>query len=87
MASVSGGRARVEAERRQLSPHSGNVLATVSSVESLSARNSDHFFIIFVVFDCWGAFRSSHLKGILKSDSFSDPNVEISVVQEGKNDP
>jgi hypothetical protein len=54
MASVSGGRARVEAERRQLSPHSGNVLATVSSIESLSARNSD-IFIIFVVFDCWGA--------------------------------
>jgi hypothetical protein len=44
MASVSGGRARVEAERRQLSPHSGNVLATVSSIESLLARNLDIFY-------------------------------------------
>jgi hypothetical protein len=41
MASVLGGRVRVEAERRQLSPHSGNVLATVSSIETLSSRNSD----------------------------------------------
>jgi hypothetical protein len=46
MASVSGGRARVESERRQLSPHSGNVLATVSSIESLSARNSDILLLL-----------------------------------------
>jgi hypothetical protein len=76
MASVSGGRGRVEAERRQLSPHSGNVLATVSSLESLSARNLD-IFINFVVFDCWDLVEVVIRKVFV---SFSDPTIEINVV-------
>jgi hypothetical protein len=78
MASVSGGRARVEAERRQLSPHSGNVLTTVSSIESFVSQKF-RYFITFAVFDGWGVCGSSHSKGILKPDLFSNPTVEFCV--------